>query len=85
MPPGIRWPRRRPGPSGSTDIPPGWTEHDVTARNGVRRYLGNLVPVLGDIYPPAVVTKLADILGVEDNYPELTAEALVRAGARTSS
>ncbi len=27
--------------------------------------------MLGDIYPPAVVTKLADILGVEDNYPEL--------------
>ena len=53
------------------DIPPGWSEHDVTARNGVRRYLGNLVPALGDIYPPAVVTKLADILGVEDNYPEL--------------
>ena len=53
------------------DIPPGWSEHDVTARNGVRRYLGNLVPALGDIYPPAAVTKLADILGVEDNYPEL--------------
>ena len=60
-----------PGAGGSTDIPPGWTEHDVTARNGVRRYLGNLVPLLGEIYPPAVVTRLADILGVEDDYPEL--------------
>ena len=60
-----------PAASGSTNIPPGWSEHDVTARNGVRRYLGNLVPMLGDIYPPAVVAKLADILGVEDDYPEL--------------
>jgi manganese oxidase len=60
-----------PAASGPTDVPPGWTEHDVTARNGVRRYLGNLVPLLGDIYPPAVVAKLADILGVEDDYPEL--------------
>ena len=60
-----------PGASPSGDVPPGWTEHDVTARNGVRRYLGNLVPLLGDIYPAAVVTKLADILGVEDDYPEL--------------
>ena len=60
-----------PAAGGSTDIPPGWSEHDVAARNGVRRYLGNLVPMLGDIYPPAVVTKLADILGVEDDYPEL--------------
>ena len=30
------------------------------------------MPVLGDIYPAAVATKLGDILGVEDNYPELT-------------
>ena len=60
-----------PAAGGSNHIPPGWSEHDVTARNGVRRYLGNLVPMLGDIYPPAVVAKLADILGVEDDYPEL--------------
>jgi hypothetical protein len=53
-------------------IPEGWTEHDVNARRVVRRYLGNLVPALGDIYPAAVVTKLADILGVEDDYEELT-------------
>src|SRR5215204_1297179 len=60
-----------PGPGGSTDIPPGWTEHDMASRTVIRRYLGNLVPALGDIYPAAVAAKLADILGVEDDYPEL--------------
>jgi len=58
--------------SPSTVIPAGWTDHDVNARRVVRRYLGNLVPALGDIYPPAVVTKLADILGAADDYPELS-------------
>ncbi len=61
-----------PAASGSTDLPSGWSEHDIASRTVIRRYLGNLVPVLGDIYPAAVATKLADILGVEDNYPELT-------------
>ena len=57
-------------PSGP--MPAGWTEHDIKARNVVRRYIGNLAPALKDIYPAAVFTKLADILGVEDGYPELT-------------
>ncbi len=42
-------PRRRPPrPSASpaANIPPGWTEHDVAARNVVRRYVGNLAPAL---------------------------------------
>ena len=57
-------------PSGS--IPPGWTEHDIAARKVVRRYLGNLVPALGGIYPEPVVAKLADILGAGETYPELS-------------
>ena len=53
-------------------IPTGWTEHDVAARDKVRRYLGDLVGALPAVYPEPVVTKLADILGVEDAYPELS-------------
>jgi FtsP/CotA-like multicopper oxidase with cupredoxin domain len=52
-------------------IPNGWTEHDIAARDVVRRYIGNLAPALADIYPEPIFTKLAGILGVEDNYPEL--------------
>ena len=52
-------------------IPPGWSVHDVEARNKVRRYLGDLVKALPAVYPEAVVAKLATILGVEDDYPEL--------------
>jgi FtsP/CotA-like multicopper oxidase with cupredoxin domain len=52
-------------------IPTGWAEHDVHARNVVRRYVGNLAPALKDIYGNAAFTKLADILGVADDYPEL--------------
>jgi FtsP/CotA-like multicopper oxidase with cupredoxin domain len=65
-------PSGAPSASPSTDIPTGWTDHDVNARRVVRRYLGNLVPALGGIYPEPVVTKLADILGVADDYPELS-------------
>lgn len=61
-------------PSGAPagNLPPGWSEHDVAARKVVRRYLGNLVPALGGIYPAPVVAKLADILGAADDYPELS-------------
>ena len=59
-----------PAAGGPTKVPPGWSEHDVAARDGVRRYLGNLAPARRHL-PPAVVTKLAGILGVEDDYPEL--------------
>jgi FtsP/CotA-like multicopper oxidase with cupredoxin domain len=52
-------------------IPAGWTQHDIDARNVVRRYLGNLVPALQGIYGDAAYAKLADILGASDNYPEL--------------
>ena len=57
--------------SGTGTLPAGWTEHDAAARNVVRRYLGDLVKALPAVYPPAVVAKLALILGVEDGYPEL--------------
>ena len=57
-------------PSGS--MPAGWTDHDIQARNVVRRYIGNLAPALKGIYGEATFLKLADILGVEDGYPELT-------------
>ena len=56
-------------PSGN--IPPGWSAHDVEARDKVRRYLGDLVPALKDIYGEAAFLKLASILGAEDDYPAL--------------
>jgi hypothetical protein len=65
-----------PAPAGSAPpvtgaIPDGWTSHDVEARDKIRRYIGDLAPALKDIYPPAVVAKLATILGVADDYPQL--------------
>ena len=67
-------PSAAPIPSGSIpvgDIPAGWTEHDVRARDVVRRYLGDLVPALKGIYGEAAFLKLADILGAGDDYPAL--------------
>jgi len=60
-------------PSASVDpnLPAGWTEHDVTARNVIRRFLGNLAPELEAIYGAETFAKLADMLAVEDEYPEL--------------
>jgi len=55
----------------ATAIPAGWSEHDIAARNKIRRYVGDLAPAFKDIYPPAVFLKIAAILGVEDDYPEL--------------
>jgi len=63
-------PSASPAPSGEP-IPAGWTQHDVDARRRVRRYLGNLVPALKDIYGPVVFAKMAQILGAADDYPEL--------------
>jgi FtsP/CotA-like multicopper oxidase with cupredoxin domain len=61
-----------PSPSAAADIPPGWTEHDIAAREVVRRYVGNLAPALKDLYGEAVFLKMADILGAADGYPELS-------------
>ena len=60
-----------PSASSSGSVPPGWTDHDIQARNVVRRYIGNLAPAFKDIYPPAAYAKLGQILGVQDDYPEL--------------
>jgi len=66
-------PTASPTPSASGGaIPPGWTAHDVAARNVVRRYVGDLAPALKDIYGDAAFAKLADILGAADGYPELS-------------
>ena len=66
------------GPSASAGapggIPVGWTQHDIDARQVIRRYLGNLAPALKGIYGDAAFAKLADILGAADGYPELTAK-----------
>ena len=61
-----------PAPTGP--MPAGWTEHDLTARTVVRRYLGNLAPALKDVYGDAAFTKLVDILGATEDYPELKAK-----------
>ncbi len=62
-----------PSPSASSGpIPTGWTQHDIDARNVVRRYLGNLAPALKGIYGDAAFATLADILGAADGYPELS-------------
>jgi manganese oxidase len=67
-----------PSPSASTapggPVPTGWSDHDVAARDVVRRYIGNLAPALQDIYPAPVFLKLAAILGVQDDYPALQAK-----------
>jgi hypothetical protein len=57
------------GPGGA--VPAGWTEHDLKARDVVRRYLGSLVPALEGVYGREIFGALADILGAADSYPEL--------------
>ncbi|HET7030673.1 MAG TPA: multicopper oxidase domain-containing protein [Candidatus Limnocylindrales bacterium] len=52
-------------------VPAGWTQHDVTARLGIRRYIGNLAPALKDVYGDAAFAKLVDVLGATETYPEL--------------
>jgi FtsP/CotA-like multicopper oxidase with cupredoxin domain len=60
-----------PSASVAPSIPTGWSAHDIAARDKVRRYLGDLVKALPAVYPEPVVLKLADILAVQDGYPEL--------------
>lgn len=55
----------------ASGIPAGWTEHDIAARNVVRRFVGNLAPALQGIYGDAAFTKIVDILGAGEAYPEL--------------
>ena len=58
------------------NIPAGWTQHDIDARNVVRRYIGNLAPALKGIYGDAAFAKIADILAASENYPELSQKPL---------
>ena len=59
-----------PSPSADPNIPAGWTQHDIAARQVVRRYIGNLAPALKGIYGDAVFLKLADILGADATWPD---------------
>ena len=52
-------------------LPPGWSEHDAAARNVIRRYVGNLAPALKAIFGDEAFAKIADMLAVDDAYPEL--------------
>jgi len=58
-------------PSANPDLPAGWSDHDLAARNVLRRYVGNLAPALPAIYGDEVFAKLADIMGASEPYPEL--------------
>ncbi|HEX4897885.1 MAG TPA: multicopper oxidase domain-containing protein [Candidatus Limnocylindrales bacterium] len=60
-----------PAATGGGSLPPGWTSHDIAARNVIRRYVGNLAPALQGIYGDAAFAKLVDILGATEAYPEL--------------
>jgi manganese oxidase len=62
-----------PSASAIANLPPGWSEHDINARQVVRRYLGKIAPALKGVYGDAAFAKLADILAAGENYPELTA------------
>jgi len=62
--------RRGAAPTGGP-IPTGWTQHDIAARDVVRRYVGSLAPALKDVYGDTMFGRYVDILGAGDNYPEL--------------
>ena len=58
-------------PSADPNIPAGWTDHDIAAREVVRRYLGNLALAIPSVYGDEVFKILADMLAVDEGYPEL--------------
>ena len=60
-----------PSSSANPNLPAGWTEHDVAARNVVRRFVGNLAPALEGIFGPEAYATIADMLAVDEGYPEL--------------
>jgi hypothetical protein len=62
-----------PSSSPVANMPPGWSEHDINARQVVRRYLGKIAPALKGVYGDAAFAKFADILAAGENYPELAA------------
>jgi FtsP/CotA-like multicopper oxidase with cupredoxin domain len=61
-----------PSPTANPDIPAGWSEHDIAARDVVRRFVGNLAPALQGIYGDVAFAKLVEILGATEPYPELS-------------
>jgi FtsP/CotA-like multicopper oxidase with cupredoxin domain len=67
---GTAGPVATPAASGGP-IPTGWTQHDIAARQVVRRYVGSLAPALKSVYGDAMFAKYVDVLGAGDNYPEL--------------
>ncbi|MGZ8620801.1 MAG: multicopper oxidase domain-containing protein [Actinomycetota bacterium] len=64
-------PSAAPSASANPTIPPGWSDHDIAARNVVRRFVGNLAPAFEGIYGPEAFAKLVEILGASEPYPEL--------------
>ncbi len=60
-----------PSPSASPNIPAGWSEHDIAARDVVRRFVGNLAPAFQGIFGDATFAEIVDILGATEPYPEL--------------
>ena len=67
-----------PAASGSTDLPPGWSEHDIASRTVIRRYLGNLVPARRHLSDRCEARRHPRRRG---RLPGAAAEAIVRAGA----
>jgi FtsP/CotA-like multicopper oxidase with cupredoxin domain len=63
-------PSAEPSATPNPDLPPGWTDHDIAARDVVRRYVGNLAPALATVYGEEVFAKLADMLGADDTWPD---------------
>lgn len=60
-----------PSPSASPNMPAGWSEHDLAARDVVRRLIGNLAPAFQGIFGDAAFAEIVDILGATEPYPEL--------------
>ena len=69
-----------PSPRRDANIPAGWTEHDVDARDVVRRYLGNLAPALKGIYGDAGVRQARRDPRRRRRLPGARREAGVRPG-----
>jgi len=57
-------------PSADPNIPAGWTDHDIAAREVVRRYLGNLALAIPSVYGEEVFKILADMLGADATWPD---------------
>ena len=67
-------PSAEPSPSVNPSLPAGWTEHDLAARDVIRRYVGNLAPAFEQIYGPVAFAKIVEMLGASEDYPQLHAK-----------